>query len=652
MPVGRFGEWSSALSPELVARGAGRHFSAAFCEAERLRWLEYRSDEGGRGVVVQRARSGETVDVTPPTRNVRSRVHEYGGGACWCDGDTVFFSDFGDSRLYRQDGLGAEPQALTPQPQTPHALRYADGCVIAAGATVLCVRERHEDDGTVSNELVALPADGSAEPRVVVSGTDFVSSPRPDPDGGQLAWLTWDHPQMPWDGTQLWLGALDPDGAVTGARCVAGGTQESVFQPEWSPEGVLHFCSDRNGWWNLQRLEPDGTVTALTDLTDGEIGHPSWVFGMSRYAFLDDGRIACVITRAAVDALELLHPGSGALEAPALQWTAYDPTVFTAGGGRLAFAAQSPQTPATLVVLDPASGTEEVAARSLEEELDATSVSVPQPIVFPTGDGDVAHAFYYPPASAEWTGPADERPPLRVICHGGPTAHSGPALAFTVQFYAQRGIGVLDVNHRGSSGFGRAYRQALNGRWGDIDWRDCVAAARHLAEAGRTDPDRTWIKGGSAGGYVVLCALAFEPEALAAGVCLYGVADAETLAQDTHKFESRYLDTLIGPYPERADLYRERSPIHAADRIARPLLVLQGTDDEVVPPSQSEVIVAALDSRRIPHAYILFEGEGHGFRKAGNIRRALEAELSFAGQVFGFAPADELAALEVVHLVS
>jgi dipeptidyl aminopeptidase/acylaminoacyl peptidase len=283
-------------------------------------------------------------------------------------------------------------------------------------------------------------------------------------------------------------------------------------------------------------------------------------------------------------------------------------------------------------------------------ELDPRSISVPRAVEFPAGDGDSAHAFYYPPTSAEWQGPADERPPLRVICHGGPTSHSGPALGFTIQFYTQRGIGVLDVNYRGSTGYGRAYRRLLNGRWGDIDWRDCVAAARHLADAGETDPDRTWIEGGSAGGYVVLCALAFEPTAFAAGVSLFGVADAETLAQDTHKFESRYLDTLIGPYPERADLYRERSPIHSVDRIERPLLVLQGSDDEVVPPSQSEMIVEALDRKRIPHAYILFEGEGHGFRKAENIRRTVEAELAFAGQVFGFQPADDLAPLAIVHL--
>ncbi len=649
MLVRRYGEWSSALGADIVARGSGRVFARVDVRAERLRWLESRSDEGGRGVIVQRRGDGEVVDVTPPGFNVRSRVHEYGGGAFWSDDETVFFSEFADSRLYRQDGAGSEPKPLTPAPVPAHALRYADGCV--THDTIICVRERH-DGGAVVNELVALPADGSAQPRVIVGGSDFVASPRADGGGRRLAWLTWEHPQMPWDGTQLWVAGLAPDGSVSDARCVAGGPQESIFQPAWSPDGVLHFCSDRSGWWNLYRLEPDGSVRALTHLLDGEIGHPSWVFGMSCYAFLDDAVIACVVTRAATDSLELLDVDSGRLEPLPLEWTSYEATVFAAGAGRLAFAAQSPHTPSTLVVLDPQTAREEFTRPCLKLELDAASVSVPRAIEFPTDDGDVAHAFYYPPASADFTGPADERPPLRVICHGGPTSHRSPALSFAVQFYTQRGIGVLDVNHRGSSGFGRAYRDLLRGRWGDIDWRDCVAAARHLAELGETDPGRTWIQGGSAGGYVVLCALAFDPEAFAAGVNLFGVSDAESLARDTHKFESRYLDTLIAPYPERADLYRERSPIHYADRIARPLLVLQGSDDEVVAPSQSEAIVAALDRNAIPHAYIAFDGEGHGFRKAENIRRTLEAELSFAGQIFGFEPADDLQPLEISHLTA
>ena len=614
-----------------------------------LRWLEYRAVEGGRGVVVQEGEGGAVQDLTPAGVNVRSRVHEYGGAACWLDGDTIFYSDFDDSRLYRCDGAGAEPVAITPEPQSPHALRYADGCAIDGGRTVVCVRERHDGDD-VHNELVALPADGSQPPRAVFTGTDFVSSPRPDADGRRLAWVTWDHPQMPWDATRLWLGTLAADGSLTDARVVAGaGGAESILQPEWGPDGALHFCSDRSGWWNLYRLEPGGEPRALTQLGDAEVGGPAWALGTTHYALLDDGRIACVVTRAATDSLAILDPSTGGLEEQALPWTSYSPRPSrpAAGGSRTRRRRRAASAPCACSI--PPAGVERIVRRALETDLDPASISVPRAIEFETGDGAVAHAFYHPPCNGDWEAPAGERAPLRVICHGGPTAHHAPELTLEVQFFTQRGIGVLDVNHRGSTGFGRAYRDLLRGRWGEIDWRDCVAGARHLAEQGETDAERTWIEGGSAGGYVVMCALAFDPRAFAAGVSLYGVADAELLARDTHKFEARYLDSLIGPYPEQAERYRERSPIHRADAIERPMLVLQGSEDRVVPPSQSEAIVAALDRNGVPHAYIEFEGEGHGFRRVESIQRALEAELAFVAQIFGLRPADELGVLDIVH---
>jgi dipeptidyl aminopeptidase/acylaminoacyl peptidase len=569
-------------------------------------------------------------------------VHEYGGGACWWDGDTVFFSDFDDSRLYRQDD-GGEPRPITPEPPEPHALRYADGCVVSG--RVVCVRERHED-GEVHNDLVSLPADGSEAPCLIASGHDFYSRPRANPSGDRLSWLVWDHPRMPWDGTELWTG--DVDGGA--ARKVAGGEDESIFQPDWSPDGVLHFSSDRSGWWNLQRLEPGGSVHALTEFDDREIGGPEWVFGMSRYVFLADGRIACVVTRAAIDSLEVLDPETGRLAPLDREWTSYGWTTFTSDGRRLAFAGASPRTADTLSVLDPDTLEEDEIRRALDDEVDPAYISVPRAIEFPTADGPKAHAFYYPPENADSAGPDDERPPLRVICHGGPTAHSPPRLDLQTQLFTSRGIGVVDVNYRGSSGFGREYRRLLNGRWGEIDWQDCVAAARHLAEQDETDAGRTWVEGGSAGGYVVLCALVFDPEAFGAGVSYFGVADAEALARETHKFESRYLDTMIGPYPERADLYRARSPVNFADRLERPLLLLQGLDDKVVPPSQAEAMVDVLERKGIPYAYLAFEGEGHGFRKEENILRSIEATLSFAGQIFGFEPADELEPLEIANL--
>jgi dipeptidyl aminopeptidase/acylaminoacyl peptidase len=589
-------------------------------------------------VVVEAGPQG-VVDVIPSTANARTRVHEYGGGAVWCHGDTVFYSEFADSRLYRVDGPRAEPRAITPEPAEPHALRYADGVVTPDGRTVICVRERHDGDEVV-NELVSLPADGSAEARVLVSGHDFFMAPRLDPAGERLAWLAWDHPQMPWDGTELWVGEL---GALGDARLVAGAADESVIDPQWSPDGVLHYCSDRTGWWNLYR--EDGA--ALTSLEGAELGFAAWGFALRSYAFLDDGRIACIVTRDAVESLELLDPARGTLESAGLEWTAYAVSAFCAGSGRVVFAAASPTVPYKLISFDPATGRTETLRDPLEVELDPASISVPRAIEFPTGDGATAHAFYYPPTNAAWEGPGDELPPLRVICHGGPTAHTQPQLDLETQFFTQRGIGVVDVNYRGSTGYGREYRRLLNGRWGEIDWQDCVAAARYLAAEGEADPDRTWVEGGSAGGYVVFCALVFDPTAFAAGVSYFGVADAEALALYTHKFESRYLDSMIGPYPEQRDLYRARSPVHFADRLERPLLLLQGLDDEVVPPAQAEAMVAVLERKGIPHAYIAFEGEGHGFRKQENVRRSLEATLSFIGQVFGFAAADELEPLEL-----
>jgi dipeptidyl aminopeptidase/acylaminoacyl peptidase len=643
-----YGTWPSPIHVETISRAPASGFGSLDVGDGRVRWTESRAAEAGRMVVVEWL-DGEVRDVLPPGWNARTRVHEYGGGAVWYHGDTVFFSEFGDSRVYRLDTPAAEPRPVTPEPAAPHALRYADGRVTPDGSTIVCVRERHDGDEVV-NELVAFPEDGSAAPAVVASGCDFYSSPRISPDGSRLVWLSWDHPRMPWDGTELWLAELGEGGRVSDARRVAGGPAESIFQPEWSPDGLLHFCTDRNGWWNLHLVEADGSERALTELEGREIGTPAWVFGMRRYAFLDDGRVACVVTRSAVDSLELLEPGTGAMEAAGTGWTAYAATALEAGGGKLAFAASSPTEPASIVLWDPATGAEEALRRSLLSGVDPAVISVPRTIEFPTGDGGVAHAFFYPPHSDGYEGPQDELPPLRVICHGGPTSHRSPQFALGIQFFTTRGIGVVDVNYRGSSGYGRDFRRLLNGRWGEIDWRDCVAAAHWLAEQGEADPERTWVEGGSAGGYVVLCALTFEPRSFAAGVSLFGVADAEALARDTHKFESRYLDGMIGPYPERADLYRERSPVHFGDRIERPLLLLQGLDDKVVPPSQAEMMVEALDRKSIPHAYIAFAGEGHGFRREENIRRTFEATLSFVGQIFGFEPADELEPLEIAHL--
>ena len=647
MTVRPYGTWRPRVDLDAISRIRAAGFNGVDVRDGRVRWAESRPAEGGRVVVVE-WRDGRLAEISPASSNVRTRVHEYGGGAVWYQRDTVFFSDFATGRLHRVDTPRAA-RVITPEPEVPNALRYADGTVTPDGATVVCVRERHEG-GEVHNELVSLPADGTGVPQIVAAGHDFFAAPRIDPSGRRLAWLSWDHPRMPWDGTELWIADLGPDGTLSGAHLVAGGPDESVIAPRWSPDGALHFCTDRNGWWNLYRLESDGAHRALTGLDSGEIGFPSWVFDIRRYAFLDDGRIACVVTRAAFDSLELLDPESGGLEPLDLSWTAYSPTALAAGDGGLVFAAASTWEPETLVSWDPATGREQRLRHSLDLAADRAAISTPRAIEFPTADGGVAHAFFYPPASPDFEGPAGERPPLRVVCHGGPTSHAAPAFALQTQFFSQRGIGVVAVNYRGSSGFGRAYRRLLDGRWGEIDWRDCIDAARFLAAEGEADPDRTWVEGGSAGGYVVLCALAFEPEAFAAGVSLFGVSDVEALARETHKFESRYLDTIIGPYPERSELYRRRSPIHFVNRVERPLLLLQGLDDKVVPPSQAELMAEELDRRSVPYAHVTFEGEGHGFRKEQNIRRTLEATLVFVSRVFGFEPEGDFEPLEIAHL--
>jgi dipeptidyl aminopeptidase/acylaminoacyl peptidase len=645
--VAPYGSWKSPVGGELVAAG-GVSLDEVRVAGDAVLWLEGRPLEGGRQVVCRAAPGGNghaaPHDVTPEGLNVRTRVHEYGGGAYAVHGDTVLFADFADQRLYRQEP-GSPPRPITPEPPAPAAHRYADATLTPDGRLLVCVRERHQD-GEVLNELVALPADGGAPPVVLASGRDFYASPRLDPDGRRLAWLEWDHPNMPWDATELRVAEL-ADGALAGVPAtVAGGPGESVFQPEWSPEGALHFVSDRSGWWNLYRLGPGG-AEAVAPMEE-EAGSPHWVFGLSRYAFLPGGRVALVHGRGPLQRLGVLAP-DGTLRDLDLPYTSFFPPQLRAVGGRLACVAGSPTLPAAVVVVDPDGGQVEVLRRSREETPDPGYLSVPRAIEFPTTGGRTAHALYYPPANRDFQGPDRERPPLLVVSHGGPTSEAVSLLAMGYQFFTSRGFAVVDVDYGGSTGYGRAYRQRLEGQWGIVDVDDCVAAARHLAALGEVDPGRLAVRGGSAGGWTTLCALTFRDD-FAAGASYYGVADAEALARDTHKFEARYLDRLIGPWPEAAELYRQRSPIHFTDRLSCPVILLQGLEDEVVPPAQAEAMAAALDAKDIPHAYLAFPGEQHGFRRADHIRRAIEAELYFYGRVLGFDLPDPVEPVPIAHL--
>jgi dipeptidyl aminopeptidase/acylaminoacyl peptidase len=613
-----YGSWDSPIGAGEVARGGIRLSEPRLADDGSAWWLEGRPLEGGRYVLV---REGD--DVTPPPFNVRTRVHEYGGGAWLLSGGTVFFSNFDDQRLYRLDP-GGEPRPITPE----GPLRYADGRATPDGATIVCVRETH-GDGEPVNEVVAVPADGAGDQRVLASGRDFYSFPTVSPDGATLCWTCWDHPNMPWDGTELWVAPLDRPGE---ARLVAGGADESIWQPSFGPDGTLHWISDSTGFWNLYR---DGEQ--LTD-ERADLGYPQWLFGGSTYAFLDDGTIAVIRTDNGEERLCLLRDGS--LEELDLPYTCYAFPSLHSRGERLIFAATGPADPRAIASWDASAGLEILRAAG-EVTLDDGWISIPRHVEFPTNGGRTAHAFYYPPANPDCEGPEGERPPLIVQSHGGPTGHTSPELELEILFWTSRGIGIVDVNYGGSSGHGREYRRRLDGTWGIVDVEDCVAAAQHLANEGEVDGSRLAIHGGSAGGYTTLCALVFRDD-FAAGASHYGVADAETLARDTHKFESRYLDRLIGPYPEAAQTYRERSPIHFADRLRSPVILFQGLEDEVVPPSQAEEMVAALRANGVPHAYLAFEGEQHGFRRSETIIRCLEAELSFYAQIFGFEPAGDI----------
>jgi dipeptidyl aminopeptidase/acylaminoacyl peptidase len=632
-----FGSWRSPITAELVAH-AGTRLSEPLLSADGAAWwLEGRPAEGGRTVLVRRGRGGEPEDVTPEGFYVRTRVHEYGGGSWLLHGETVFFSNFDDQRLYRQDP-GKSPLPITPDPPVAAGLRYADGRATPDGRAIVCVRESHLGDEVV-NEVVAVPADGSVEPAALATGRDFYAYPRVSPDGAWLAWTCWDHPNMPWDGTELWLAPLGQDAGLGEARLVAGGPDESILQPDWSPAGELHFVSDRSGWWNIHR-ESAGAVEALTE-DEAELGHAQWLFGGSTYAFLVDGAIACVRCDRGRERLCLLAPGAETPEDVGLPYTSFEFPSLRAHDDTVLFIAGSPEDEAGVVSVELPGGRPKRLSKSSAEGVDPAYASKPSAIEFPTEGGQTAHAFYYPPSNPDFSGPEDERPPLIVEIHGGPTSHSAPALRRAVLFWTSRGFGVVDVNYGGSTGYGRAYRERLRGSWGIVDTADCIAAARHLAGLGEADGARLLIHGGSAGGYTTLCALVFHDD-FASGASYYGVADAETLARDTHKFESRYLDGLIGRYPEAAATYRERSPIHFADRLRSPVILFHGLEDKIVPPSQARQMAAALKANRVPHAYLAFEGEQHGFRRSETIVRCLEAELFFYGRMLGFEPADRI----------
>ena len=640
--VAPYGSWASPITADLIlSESVG--LSQVVLDGDDVYWVEMRPAEEGRNVVVQRTPDGRTSDVTPAPFNVRTRVHEYGGGAYLVHDGAVIFSNFADQRLYRRQ-LGGQPEPLTPVAD----MRYADGVVDRTRRRIICVREDHTiAAGEPINTLVAIDLDRGDAGQVLAAGNDFYSSPRLSPDGSQLAWLAWDHPNMPWDGTELWVASVRPDGSLRRSQQVAGGHGESIYQPDWSPDGVLYFVSDQTGWWNLYRWR-DGRVEPLCEM-EAEFGKPQWVFGTSSYAFESTDRIVCSYSQAGIWRLAGLDVATGRLHDLGVAYTEMSRGEVRAARGRVLFTAGSPTEPFSVLDLDLAIRQLSVLRRSTGVAVEGGYLSQPRSIEFPTEGGLTAHAFFYPPRNHDYKGPPEEKPPVLVVSHGGPTGAASTSLDLSVQYWTSRGIAVLDVNYGGSTGYGTDYRRRLNGTWGIVDVDDCVNGARHLVEQGEADGARLAIRGGSAGGYTALAALTFR-DVFAAGASHYGVSDLEALARETHKFESRYLDTLVGPYPDQRDTYIQRSPIHHTHLLSCPILVFQGLEDKVVPPSQAEAMLEALRRKGLPVAYVPFEGEQHGFRKAENIKRVLEGELYFYSRVFGFELADSVEPLLIENL--
>ena len=640
MPPSPCGFWKSPITTNVVA-STSTQLTEVEIDDNTVYWRESRPEEDGRYTIIQLTPDGNRREITPKPWNARTRTHEYGGGNYLAHKGTIFFSNFADQQIYRK-----EPQSSEPHPVTRlNGMRYADGSFDKNRNRIVYVREDHaHSENSPTNTLTVLePGEEKQGERVLVSGNDFYSSPRISPNGDRIAWLTWNHPNMPWNGTELWVGELDTEGSLSNPIRVAGGISESITQPTWSPDGILHFISDRSGWWNLYRCQ-NGKVEPLSQLT-AEFARPSWVFGTSSYAFESSDRIFC--TYALKGTWHFAELSSGKLDTINTPYTEFD--YVKAVRGRVLFIAGSPTEYSTIVEFNPETRMFKNIRQGSIPNIDSGYFSVPEPIEFPTTHGLTSHAFFYPPRNSNFSIPQGELPPLIVISHGGPTSAARTNLNLTIQFWTSRGLAVLDVNYGGSTGYGRAYRERLYGQWGVVDVDDCVNGALFLAGQARVDRGRLAIRGGSAGGYTTLCALTFR-NVFKAGASYYGVSDLELLDKHTHKFESQYNRKLIGPYPERQDLYHDRSPLHFTHQLSCPIILFQGLEDKVVPPEQAELMVTALRARKVPYAYIQFEGEQHGFRRKETIKRALEAELYFYSKIFHFNPADTIEPFTIENL--
>ncbi len=658
-----YGAWLSPLSAADVALAAIRLSQTMYGpDGKTLYWLEGRPQEGGRQVLVRLDEHGQVTEINPAPLNVRTRAHEYGGGAftvgLYHGRETVFFSNFADQRLYRQVlGENSEPVAVT----SAGRMRYSDLVLDQNRGRLLLVVEDHTgiDDSLLPEigEMAVEPinylasvepgASGDAEAMMLTCGYDFFAFPRLSHDGKRLAYMAWKHPNMPWDESVLFTAEVGADGSLANHRKVAGGTDVSIFQPQWGRDGTLYFVSDESGFWQLKAIRDFFTMDVIDVSTEKfkncEFGLPMWVFGQSTYAVVDDEIIAAVNLRGLWKLLRIKvrfegEDGLGYVchqEVEVLSSPYSEFSYLTAGSGRVAMLAGAAGIANTVVEYDLATGQFQELRSSAPVSLDPGYLSSPEVIEFPTSGGRTAYAFYYPPTNKDFQSQeSGQLPPLLVKCHGGPTGAASSLLSPALQYYTSRGFAVVDVNYGGSTGFGRAYRKRLNGNWGVVDVEDCTNAVKYLVEQGKVDGTRVAITGGSAGGFTVLCALTFT-DVFKAGASHYGIGDLEALVRDTHKFESRYLDNLVGPYPFSKQVYQARSPIHHTEKLSCPVIFFQGLEDKVVPPNQAEAMVKALKAKNIPTVYIAYEGEQHGFRKAENIICTLESELAFFLSVFG-----------------
>jgi len=629
-----YGSWKSPITADLTASSSVR-ISDVQVYGDRVYWSEMRPDEKGRCVVVEH--NGGIRDCTPAGFNARTTVHEYGGGAYTVADGAVYFSNFEDQLLYKYEH-GKSPAKITNNPDQRHADYFHD----AERKRLICVREDHSDKALEAvNTIVAINVDDGSS-QTLAEGNDFYSNPRLNPDGSFLAFMTWNHPNMPWDGCELWVADVEGDGSLGQMTLVSGGPEESIVQPEWSPDGILHFVSDKDGWWNLHRWR-EGKVENVCPM-EAEFGGPHWVFGLSYYGFESEKSVIAIYSKEGLKHLVRIDADEKTLEEFETRYT--DLSYLKVDEGYAVFIGGNYKTAPEVVKLDLKNGDTRVLKRSDYTEIDDGYLSTPMPIEYPTENGLTAHAIFYPPVNKDYGPPDDESPPLIVKVHGGPTSATTTTLSWGTQYWTSRGFGLVDVNYGGSTGYGREYMRRLDRNWGLVDVDDSINAAKYLIGQKLADPERVAIRGGSAGGYTTLGALAFR-DFFKAGASYYGLSDLEVFVGDTHKYESRYLFSLVGPYPERKDLYEERSAINHMDQIRAPMIIFQGLEDKVVPPNQAELMVDALRRNGLPVAYIPFEGEQHGFRMAKNIKRSLEAELYFYSKIFGFTPSDDI---EPVHI--